>query len=93
MKPDEYMFWKEQFRNFKIKHLFTHIEGVSLVLLTVNSVILLIAGIFIPLLALLGVVGLINLIVVAALIKVEMELYEIKKLIKKDLSGNVKEIK
>ena len=82
MKPDEYTFWKEQFQNFKIKHLFTHIEGTSIILLTIISSIFLIAGLFLPIFAFIGTIGLITVVIIFALIKVEMKLVEIKLMLK-----------
>jgi len=82
MRPDEYTFWKEQFQNFKVRHLFTHIEGNSIFLLTIISSIFLIAGLFLPIFAIIGAIGLITVVIIFALIKVEMKLVEIKLMLK-----------
>ena len=77
MKQDEYNFWKKQFSNFKFHRLFTHIEGTSILLLLVISAIFIISQI--PILFVLGGIGLLTIVIIFALIKVEMETYEIKK--------------
>ena len=76
MKPDEYTFWKNLFADFKISRMLTHREGVLiLVLLTISAGFILSQ---IPVMLVLGAVGFVSVVIIFALAKIEVKLYEIR---------------